>query len=95
VAAALFGAANRYIASSPGGQGKEVRMAETAQASTSGMSSIRINRLKSGYTYSVVVVADEDEQILQQAKQRAVDIVRELEQELVVAESEEEEDVAF
>jgi hypothetical protein len=69
-------------------------MAETVQASGSGKSSIRINRLKGGYTYSIVVVADEDEEVLQLTKQRAVDIVRELDQEFAVATSEED-DVAF
>lgn len=68
-------------------------MAETAQACGSGGSSIRINRLKGGYTYSIVVMAGEDENFLQQAKQQALDLARELEQELAVTQS--DEDVPF
>jgi hypothetical protein len=68
-------------------------MAETVQASGSGGSSIRINRLKGGYTYSVVVMADEDENALQQAKQRALELVRELDPELAVTQS--DEDIPF
>jgi hypothetical protein len=62
-------------------------MAETAQTSGSGGSLIRINKLKEGYNWSVVVTAGEDEEALNKAKQRAIQIVRDLEQEFPVAKS--------
>jgi hypothetical protein len=52
-------------------------------ASASDRSSIRIARLKGGYTWNVFVVTDDNGQAaVQQAKQQAVEIVRELEREL-------------
>jgi hypothetical protein len=72
-------------------------MADTATAQPSGLdrSTIRINRLKGGYTWNVFVVTDENGQdALQQAKQQAIEIVRELEKEFTAAKSDDN-DVPF
>lgn len=69
-------------------------MADAVQASGSDRSSIRINRLKGGYTWNVFVAADDNNrQALQRAKQEAVEIVRELEKELTAAKS--DDDIPF
>jgi hypothetical protein len=69
-------------------------MAETAQPTVSDRSTIRINRLKEGYTWNVFVVTDEHgRDALQQAKQQALEIVRELEMEFTAAKS--DDDVPF
>jgi hypothetical protein len=58
-------------------------MTESRQASLTELSAVRITKLKEGYTWNVVVSADDNsEDALQQAKERALVIVRELEQEL-------------
>jgi hypothetical protein len=55
-------------------------MTESRQASLTELSAVRITRLKEGYTWNVVVGADDNtEPALQQAKERALVIVRELE----------------
>jgi hypothetical protein len=57
-------------------------MAESGQASLTELSAVRITKLKEGYTWNVVVGADDNSShALQQAKERALVIVRELEQE--------------
>jgi hypothetical protein len=66
-------------------------MTESRQASLTELSSVRITRLKEGYTWNVVVAADDNnEPALQQAKERALMIVRELELELTRAQVEDE-----
>jgi hypothetical protein len=66
-------------------------MTESRQASLTEPSAVRITRLKEGYSWNVVVSADDNsEDALQEAKERALVIVRELEQELARPQVEEE-----
>jgi hypothetical protein len=66
-------------------------MTETRLASLTEPSAVRITKLKEGYTWNVAVAADDNSvNALQQAKERALVIVRELELELARPQVEDE-----
>jgi hypothetical protein len=58
-------------------------MPETTDAPGADQSLVSINRLKGGYySWKIVVTSDHSAEALQRAKEQAVAIIRELEQEL-------------
>jgi hypothetical protein len=66
-------------------------MTESRQASSTELSAVRITRLKEGYTWNVVVGADDNsDAALHEAKERALVIVRELELELTRPQADDE-----